>query len=160
MTLGQKLIDIRKKNNVSRKELSDALSISYTTLSNYETDYSTPDYMTLKKMCWFFSITSDYLLDLPEYAEPEKRELRYFLNAKDITFNGIKINDEEREAAKIALALVFRTQKRVTDVRSPRKCKFNYPDFTVEKTKIMNQLNMTQHCAVIDGNLSLSLIHI
>ncbi|MFA6105924.1 MAG: helix-turn-helix transcriptional regulator [Patescibacteria group bacterium] len=114
ITLGQRILELRKQRNISRKELSEILNVSYSTLAGYETDYSSPDYSTLKKICWFFSVTADHLLDLPEYADPEKRELRYFLTTKDITFNGIKINEDEREAAKIALNLVFRIRPQNT----------------------------------------------
>lgn len=50
MSIGKKIIDFRKSQGISRKELAARLNIPYTTLRNYETDDREPSLATLGKI--------------------------------------------------------------------------------------------------------------
>ena len=63
LNLGQKIIDLRQENNLSRKDLAIELGVSYSSLSKYETNERQPDYEILKKLSTYFGVTIDSLLD-------------------------------------------------------------------------------------------------
>jgi len=53
---------LRKKKNMTQKELADKLDISSVTLSRYETEARTPSINTVKKMADFFKVSMEYLM--------------------------------------------------------------------------------------------------
>ena len=63
-SLGQKIINLRKSNNVSREDLANELGIPYTTLRNYENGLREPGHLFLIKVAKRFNVTTDYLLDI------------------------------------------------------------------------------------------------
>ena len=56
------LREIRKKHNLTLKELADYLNVSESAISQYENNKREPDYNTLCKLADFFQVTIDYLL--------------------------------------------------------------------------------------------------
>lgn len=61
MSLGQRLKEIRKKQNLSREHLASLLGLSYWALAKYENDEREPDYQTLIRLADYFQVTIDYL---------------------------------------------------------------------------------------------------
>lgn len=59
---GQRLIEIRKKNNLSQADFSKRIGISRNTLSGYELGTRSPDISTLHKISLEFNVSLDYLL--------------------------------------------------------------------------------------------------
>lgn len=69
MSLGQRLKELRKIQNLSRRCLASAVGLSYWALSKYENDEREPDYQTLISLADYFQVPMDYLLErklLPE----------------------------------------------------------------------------------------------
>lgn len=66
---------LRRLNDITQQELADYLNVGKTTISNYETGYSTPDVETLNKIADFFNTTIDYLLGRTDQRDPDKPEL-------------------------------------------------------------------------------------
>lgn len=62
MTIGERLLRLRKERNLSQEELANALDVSRQTISKWETDQSTPDFDKIIPLCEYFGITSDELL--------------------------------------------------------------------------------------------------
>ena len=62
MTLGQKLISLRKARGMTQEELSEAIGVTRQTISKWELDTSTPDLDYLCKLCDLFGVTADYLI--------------------------------------------------------------------------------------------------
>jgi len=62
MTIGERLLKLRKEKNLSQEELANALDVSRQTVSKWETDQSVPDFDKIVPLCNFFGITSDELL--------------------------------------------------------------------------------------------------
>lgn len=62
MHLGQKLLDLRKKSNLTQEEVADKLGVSRQTVSKWETDMSTPDLDKLIPICKLYGITTEELL--------------------------------------------------------------------------------------------------
>lgn len=63
MTLGQRLIEFRKKENLSQEELAYKLNVTRQTISKWETDQSTPDFDKIVPLCKVFGITTDELFN-------------------------------------------------------------------------------------------------
>jgi len=59
-----RLKDLREEKGFSQAQLGKELGLSQTTISQYERKTREPDIATIKKMCAFFNVTSDYLLGL------------------------------------------------------------------------------------------------
>lgn len=62
MSLGNKLLNLRKSKNLSQEEVADKLDVSRQTVSKWETDLSTPDFDKIVPLCNLYGITPDELL--------------------------------------------------------------------------------------------------
>ena len=62
MTIGERLLKLRKERNLSQEELANVLDVSRQTVSKWETDQSLPDFDKIIPLCNYFGITSDELL--------------------------------------------------------------------------------------------------
>lgn len=63
MTLGNKIVELRKKQNLTQEQLSEKLGVTRQTLSNWEKDITTPDITQAKNIASFFKISLDDLTD-------------------------------------------------------------------------------------------------
>lgn len=64
---GERLQHLRKTRNLSQKEVSNALSISASVLSNYESSERTPSLENLIALADFYRCSTDYLLGMERY---------------------------------------------------------------------------------------------
>ena len=62
MTLGERLTELRKKQNLSQEEVAEKLNVTRQTVSKWELDQSTPDFDKVIPICKLYSITSEELL--------------------------------------------------------------------------------------------------
>lgn len=62
MSLGNNLLDLRKKKGLSQEEVAEILNVSRQTVSKWETDGSQPDFDKLKPLCELYNISADELL--------------------------------------------------------------------------------------------------
>lgn len=62
MTIGERIVEQRKKLGMTRVQLAQDLDIPHTTLRNYETDQREPGHKTLIALSQRFGVTTDYLL--------------------------------------------------------------------------------------------------
>lgn len=63
MSIGSMLDELLYNKRVSQKQMSEDLSISSSSISNYIRDYREPDVDTLKILASYFAVTLDYLLE-------------------------------------------------------------------------------------------------
>lgn len=63
MTLGDKIIELRKKKKITQEQLSEKLGITRQTLSNWENNTTNPDIIQAKNIAKFFKISLDDLTD-------------------------------------------------------------------------------------------------
>ena len=79
MTIGERLLKLRKEKNISQEELANVLDVSRQTISKWETDQTTPDFDKIIPLCEYFGITSDELLsgkkDIIESNNENKRKI-------------------------------------------------------------------------------------
>lgn len=62
MTIGERILEYRKANNLSQEEIAEKLDVSRQTISKWETDQSTPDFDKIAPLCKLFNITADELV--------------------------------------------------------------------------------------------------
>lgn len=63
MTVGEKLLELRKKKGLSQEEVANILNVSRQTISKWETDSSTPDFDKIVPICELYEISANELLN-------------------------------------------------------------------------------------------------
>lgn len=86
MSLGEKLLELRKKEGLSQEMAAEKLNVSRQTISKWETDQSTPDFDKIVPICNLYEIRPDELVGMP------KEEL----GEDEITENNINENYESK----------------------------------------------------------------
>lgn len=71
MTIGEKLLNLRKQKNLSQEEVANRLNVSRQTISKWETDQSTPDLDKIGPLCELFEISADELIIGESAIKPE-----------------------------------------------------------------------------------------
>jgi transcriptional regulator with XRE-family HTH domain len=71
--LGERIIELRKQNGITREELAKEFEIPYTTLRNYENGLREPGHLFLIKVAKKFGVTTDYLLGMSNEQQPIKK---------------------------------------------------------------------------------------
>lgn len=71
MTLGQKLLHLRKARGWSQEELAGRLNVSRQAVSRWESDSAKPDADNIVSLCDLFGVTADYLLCRGEPSAPD-----------------------------------------------------------------------------------------
>ena len=61
MNLGEKIVSLRKKNNLSQEELAEKVGVTRQTISKWELEETTPDINQAKKLSKIFNISLDEL---------------------------------------------------------------------------------------------------
>ena len=74
MTIGERLLKLRKEKNISQEELANVLDVSRQTVSKWETDQSLPDSDKIVPLCEYFKITTDELLTGNHNIKEAKKE--------------------------------------------------------------------------------------
>ena len=65
-SFGEKVIELRRINNMTQSELGSRLNVSAQAVSKWENNQSEPDMQTLKKMCNIFNVSLNELLSYDE----------------------------------------------------------------------------------------------
>ena len=68
--IGETITKLRTEKGLLQKDLSAILSLSPSSISNYEKDEYWPDLNTICKMADYFNVTTDYILGRTEYRCP------------------------------------------------------------------------------------------
>ena len=74
MEFGEKLQDLRKARNLTQEELAEALYVSRTAISKWESGRGYPSIDSLKEISCFFDVTIDDLLSSEKLISIAKRE--------------------------------------------------------------------------------------
>ena len=62
MSLGGKLLDLRKKAGLSQEDVAEKLSVSRQTVSKWETDQTVPELIKAKLLSQLYNVGYDYLI--------------------------------------------------------------------------------------------------
>lgn len=61
MSIGQRIIELRKEKNISQNQLASALSVSRQAVSKWENDQAAPDSLKMIKLAEFLGTDIEYL---------------------------------------------------------------------------------------------------
>ena len=64
MSFGQQLQIARKKSGLTQKQLGDAIGLSKSTITSWETGARQPDIPMIKKLTQVLSVSAEYLLEI------------------------------------------------------------------------------------------------
>ncbi len=94
MTLGERIKELRKKNDLTQEKLADFLCVSYQAVSKWECGLSCPDLSLIVPLSKLLNVTTDELLG----AAPEEADNRYAQLQKeyDATFRTGDISERLR----------------------------------------------------------------
>ena len=74
MTFGEKLLELRKKNNFSQEELAEKIGVSRQAVSRWESGETMPDSPNLLQISNLFGVSADFLLrDEIEESFPQQK---------------------------------------------------------------------------------------
>lgn len=62
MSLGEKLLYLRKKAGLSQEDVAEKLSVSRQTVSKWETDQTVPELIKAKLLSQLYNVSYDYLI--------------------------------------------------------------------------------------------------
>lgn len=91
MTIGEKIKELRKKNDMTQEKLADYLLVSYQAVSKWECGLSSPDLSLIGPLTKLFGVSADELLCL-NMSDNEKRRAEID-KAHDETFKGGNLPD-------------------------------------------------------------------
>lgn len=74
MTIGEKIADLRKKNNMTQRDLAELINISDKVISNWETGRSLPDVESMMRLSKTFNVTVGELYECIEHTDTDKAE--------------------------------------------------------------------------------------
>ena len=93
MEFNEKLQELRKQRGLTQEELADALYVSRTAVSKWESGRGYPQIDSLKSIASFFSVTVDELLsgdELLSLAQADNR--KQLVQSRDLTFGLLDVN--------------------------------------------------------------------
>ncbi|WP_047757562.1 helix-turn-helix domain-containing protein [Geobacillus sp. ZGt-1] len=70
MTFGKRLRFLRKKMNMTQKDLADKFRLGESTIGMYERDEREPSFEFVRQLADFFNVTTDYLLGRTDDPNP------------------------------------------------------------------------------------------
>lgn len=84
MTIGEKIKELRKKNNITQEKLAEHLNVSFQAVSKWECNIANPDFSLIIPLAKLFKVSTDELLGF-DLSEDEKRK-KELLEAHEKTF--------------------------------------------------------------------------
>ncbi|WP_314797215.1 helix-turn-helix transcriptional regulator [uncultured Selenomonas sp.] len=120
-TFTDNLNRLLQERGITQTELAAYMEVSNTTISNWVKGYKVPRMDKVDKLCSFFKIKRSELLEQPPASDdlPDvsptgqkidartRRQLEKVLEDDNLTYNGVVLNEEDREKVKKALELAF-----------------------------------------------------
>ncbi len=71
MSLGERLVILRKSKGLSQEQLADELYLTRQTISKWELNQSVPDVTYILKLSDYFAVSTDYILRGDEFSHAE-----------------------------------------------------------------------------------------
>ena len=63
MSIGTKILKLRLQNKWSQEELAYKLGVAQTSVSNFESNKTIPDFMVMQKVCEIFEVGFEYFVE-------------------------------------------------------------------------------------------------
>ncbi|MCI5583734.1 MAG: helix-turn-helix domain-containing protein [Anaeroplasma sp.] len=107
MTLGERIVSLRKENNISQEELASIIGKSRTTMIKIENDKTTIDFVSFGKICECFDVSFNYLYYGKEVIKKNKKSKNS--NSKKMNSVDNKKKNNILFSYKFKLALMIQT---------------------------------------------------
>lgn len=91
MTVGDKLLDLRKKKGLSQEEVANIINVSRQTISKWETGESKPDFDKIVPICNLYEINANVLLTGETKEEKEEIVVEQVTNRNSSSARNIAI---------------------------------------------------------------------
>lgn len=104
MKINEKIKELRKKNNLTQKEMAKKLGVSLSSLQKYEYGDFYPSIEVIKKIVDFFKITLNEFLDVSDISNEEKEIINWNINRSRELEKEIE-NDIEENTKNIEILL-------------------------------------------------------
>lgn len=101
--IGDRIRELRKEKDISQEELGKVAGVTTSAIGMYETNVRQPSYEVLKKICEYFDVSSDYLLEITDIRKYDNSEIYIGIDADQKELIEEKIKKEIKE--KIIRAL-------------------------------------------------------
>lgn len=72
MSFREKLKEIREDRDISQKEIAKVLGVKQSAVSKYENGLREYKVEDIIKLCKFYNISADYILELPKMPYPKR----------------------------------------------------------------------------------------
>ncbi len=104
-SIGERIYDLRNRNNMSQGNLADKLDVSRQTISKWENNMCLPEAEKLLQLSEIFSVSTDYILKGRTIVEPEP----VYIYVKDSDSENVSKHNEKivRKYVGIVLAVIF-----------------------------------------------------
>ena len=104
-SIGERIYDLRNRNNMSQGNLADKLDVSRQTISKWENNMCLPEAEKLMQLSEIFSVSTDYILKGRTIVEPEP----VYIYVKDSDSENVSKHNEKivRKYVGIVLAVIF-----------------------------------------------------
>lgn len=76
LNIGSKIIQLRKKHNLSQSQLAQKIGISRTIVGNYERNSNSPSIEILLKMAKVFNVSVDFIIGESQLSSYDKEILK------------------------------------------------------------------------------------
>lgn len=102
MSIGKKLLSLRKQEGISQQELASYLHVTRQTISKFEHDLSLPDMDSMIKICEYYHITLNELLGIEE----DMNDVKKLYNQIQLVADNIQKNNKKTKILNIVLIII------------------------------------------------------
>lgn len=99
-SMGERIYELRKKNNMSQGDLADELDTSRQTISKWENNMSIPEIEKITQLSLIFSVTTDYIIK-------GKEEIQHTLEEKKEISTAVKEKGKTNSRKVISIILII-----------------------------------------------------
>ncbi len=111
MTLGQRIKEIRKDNNLTQKEFADRISVSRPFISRMESDKEKPSVSLMKLIASSFGVELDWIMHGAGYKESRKKTAnKIYYNIDSLPLDEMDKLDFAECASLLAHILLAKTK--------------------------------------------------
>ncbi len=131
MNIGERIVDLRSENGMTRVQLAEKLGIPMTTLRNYEIGTREPGHKFILDVAHVFNVTTDYLLGMTD--EPKRNIAAQNLSISKAEMEGIKKYRALDEHGKELVELVLDKELERVKASEDTECSFDRTDFRISE---------------------------
>jgi len=118
MSVGERIKELRVKNNLTQKDLADKLMVSFQTVSKWENDTNEPDINTLMSLSKLFNVTVDSLLNNKVQPQEESK-----VEVAPVVININEEDEDEEDETEVVEKNDFDEEEALTDYK--QRAEFN-----------------------------------